>query len=238
MLLDAAEELVGVQFVFAGSRAAQQPDVQDHDIAAARLDAIEDVAQMIEIEVVANGHEDVAGPRADGLGRQLGFQLQVELVHLHVSRAASMGAALGDGENYKKQDREGAARHGGDRFGEEVDDGDEKEGERDQTEPDRNLHAANVKIERDLKLAHSRPGVAKNENGQAVHRETPDDAEGIEVRKKSDIAAADKNGDDLQKNDNIDDAVACAEPRMRLPEPRTENAVLGNAIQHTVRTDD
>ena len=78
MLLYAAKELIRIQFVFAGSGAAQQPDVQNNYIAAPRLYAIEDVSQMVEIEVVAHRDEDVAGPRTDRLWRQLGLQLQVE----------------------------------------------------------------------------------------------------------------------------------------------------------------
>ena len=118
MLLDAAKKLIGVQFVFARSGATQQADVQNNHIAAPGLDAIEDVSQVVEIEVVAYGNEDVAGPRANGFRSQLGFQLEVELVHLHVRGAASVGATLGDREDDEEQNGEGAARHGGHRLGE------------------------------------------------------------------------------------------------------------------------
>src|SRR5580692_9020245 len=127
MLLDAPEQLIGIQFVFAGSRAAQQADVQNNHIAAARLDAIENVAKMIEIEVVAHRHKDVASPRANRFRCQFGLQLQVELVHLHMSRATSVGAALGNRENDKEQNGKGSARHGGHRLGEKIDNSDEKE---------------------------------------------------------------------------------------------------------------
>src|SRR5580692_2389779 len=152
---------------------------------------------MVKIEVIAHRDENVSGPRADRLGRQLGLQLQVELVHLHVSRATSVCAALGNGKYDKEQNREGAASHGGYRFGKKIDDGNDKEGQRDQAEADGNLHAANVKIKGHLKLAHPRPRVSKHEHGQPIHREAPDDAERVEVRKKSNVAATDKNGDDL-----------------------------------------
>src|SRR5580704_11899706 len=230
MLLDAAEELIGIQFVFAGSGAAQQAHVQNNHIAAARLEAIENVAKMIEIEVVAHGHKDVARPRANCFRCQLGLQLQVELVHLHVRRAASVGAALGNRENDKEQNGKGSARHGGHRLGEKIDNSDEKQRQRDQAESYRNLHTPNIEIKWHLEFAHPRPGVSKHEHRQAVHREAPDDAEGVEVCKKSDIAAADKNGDNLQQDDDIDDAVASAESGVRLPEPGAENAVLGNAV--------
>src|SRR5580698_5368733 len=111
MLLDAAEQLIGVQIGFAGGGAAQQADMQNNHIAAARLDALENVAEMIEIEVVAYRHQDVARPRANCFRCQLGLQLQVELVHLHMSRATSVGAALGNRENDKEQNGKGSARH-------------------------------------------------------------------------------------------------------------------------------
>jgi hypothetical protein len=130
----------------------------------------------------------------------------------------------------KEQHRKSAASHGGHGFGKEIDDGNEKKNQRDQAEADRDLHSPNIEIKGHLELAHSGPRVSKHEHGQAVHREAPDDPESVEVCEKSHIAAADKNGDDLQRHDDIDDAVAGAESRMRLPEPRTENAVFGNAV--------
>ena len=69
MLLDAAEKLISVQFVFAGSGPAQQTDMQYDDVAASGLDAIENIAQVVEIEVTAYGHEDVASARADSFRR-------------------------------------------------------------------------------------------------------------------------------------------------------------------------
>jgi hypothetical protein len=43
MLFDAAEELVGFELIFARTRAPQQPHMQNNDIPATRLDAIENV---------------------------------------------------------------------------------------------------------------------------------------------------------------------------------------------------
>src|SRR5579863_2662030 len=165
MLLDAAKELIGVEFVFAGSRAAQQPNVQNNHIAASGLDAIENVSQVIEIEVIAHRHEDVSGPRANGLGRQFGLQLQIQLVHLHLSRAAFVGSALGNRKTDKEQHGESAARHGGHRLGEKIDDGDEEKNQCDQAEADGDLHAANIEIKWDLEFAHSGPRVSQHEHG-------------------------------------------------------------------------
>jgi len=39
------------------------------------------------------------------------------------------------------------------------------------------------------------------------------------------------DGDDLQGHNDIDDAMAGAEPLMRLPEPCAQHAIFGNAVQ-------
>ncbi len=91
MLLDAAEKLIGFEFVFAGAGAAQQAHVQYDDVAAAGLQAVEHIAEVIEIEVIADRHKDVAGTRADGFGTQFAFEFEVELIHLDVRDAAIAG---------------------------------------------------------------------------------------------------------------------------------------------------
>ena len=68
LLLDTAKELLGFQFVFARSRTAEDTDVEDNDITAAGLDAVENIAEMIESMDVADGNEDVARTGADGFG--------------------------------------------------------------------------------------------------------------------------------------------------------------------------
>src|SRR5713101_9777747 len=120
VLLDAAEKLVGVEFVLAGSGAPQQAHVQDNDVAAAGLDAVQNVSEVVKVEVVADGHENVAGTRSDGFRTQLAFEFQVELIHLDVSNAAMASAALGNGEHNVQNHRKNAAGHGRDRLGEKV----------------------------------------------------------------------------------------------------------------------
>src|SRR5690348_388163 len=188
--------------------------------------------------MVADGHKNVARARSDGLRRKFGFQLQIELVHFHLGRAAAVGAALGNGEDNKEQNGKSSARHGGHGLGEKIGDGYEKQRQSDEAQADRNLNAANMEIKRNLEFALAGPGVAEDENGQPVHRETPDHAEGIQVCQKSHVAAADEDGEDLKPDDDIDNAVAGAESRMGLAEPRAENSVLGDTIEDAVRTDD
>ena len=69
MLLDAAEKLIGVQFVFSGSGAAQKPHVEHDHVAPARFDAVQHVPQVIERVVIADRDEDIAGARTHSLGR-------------------------------------------------------------------------------------------------------------------------------------------------------------------------
>jgi hypothetical protein len=204
--------------------------MQNNDIAAARLDAIEDIAQVIEIEVVADGHEDVASSSADGFGRQLGFQFEVELVHLHVSRAAPVGAAFGNSEYDKEKYGERAAGHCCDGLGEKIDDGDKEEHQSNQAQANGDLHAANIKIKRNLELADSRPGVTEHEDGKPVHREAPNDAERVEVCEERNVAAANKNSYDLQGDYDVDDPVARTEAWVRLPKPGAKDAVLRDAV--------
>src|SRR6202035_500626 len=99
MLLDAAKKLVGVEFVFAGGRAPQQAHVKDHDVAATGLDAVQNVAEVVEVEVVADRNQDISRTRTNGLWTQLTFELQIELIHLDVSDTAMAGAALGNSEH-------------------------------------------------------------------------------------------------------------------------------------------
>ena len=60
MLLDAAEKLIGFEFVFAGTGAAQQAYVEHDDVAAAGLQAVEDIAEVVDeksVEVVTQGDD-------------------------------------------------------------------------------------------------------------------------------------------------------------------------------------
>ena len=69
----------------------------------------------------------------------------------------------------------------------------------------------NGEVQRHLEFTLAGIGVAQDQNSQAVHRKTPDDAESIEVCEEGHIAVADDDGEDLQHDDDVDDAVAGAE---------------------------
>src|SRR5712672_4122469 len=212
--------------------------MQHDNVPAPRLDAVENVAKVIQIEVIADRYQDIPWPRADGFRAQLAFQLEIELIHFHMSDPAVSGASLGNGEHDVQDYRKDAAGHGGYRLGEQVRYRDQEQRERNQSEAHRNLHSAEIKIERDLELALAGTRITQDQHRQAIHREAPDHSEGIQVREESHIAAADKYGENLQAHDDVDNSVAGPKAGMRLPKPLGEDAVFGNAIQHSVGTDD
>ncbi len=103
MLFDAAEELIGVKFLFAGSGTAQDADVKGDNIAATGFNAIEDIREMVEIILIADGDEDIARACADGLGGELAFDFEIELIHLDVRDAGLARSFFGDGEDDVKK---------------------------------------------------------------------------------------------------------------------------------------
>src|ERR1700674_2238428 len=155
-----------------------------------------------------------------------------------MTRSAFMGAALRNGENYIEKNREDAAGHGGHRFSEEVDNGDQEERQCYQSKPNRDLDSAKTKIEGHLKLALTRFRVPQDEYRESIHGKAPDDTKSVEIRQECDVAATDKDGQYLQAHDDIDDPVARAEPGVRLAEPVAENAILGDSIEDAIGAHD
>src|SRR5262249_32372427 len=141
---------------------------------------------------------------------------------------------FGDGEHDEEKNGERAAGDSGDGLGKEVDDGDDQQGEGDESEAEWDLNAVDGEVERNLEVALAGFGVTEDEDGEAVHGEGPDDAEGVEVREEIDVAAADNDGSELKQNDDVDDAIAGAEFWMRLAEPGGEHAVFRDAVENTV----
>jgi len=122
--------------------------VENDDVAAARFDAVEDVAEVIEGVKIADGNEDVAGTRADGLGSEVAFHFEMELVHLDVFgiAAAMMRISFREREDDEEHDGEGNARDGGVFFREEIDDGDSEQDQGNQAEAERNFHAEDREV--------------------------------------------------------------------------------------------
>ena len=164
MLLDASKELIGFQFILAGRRPAQQANVQHDDVAAARLQPIQDIAQMIQIVVIADRNKDIAWPGTDSLRGEFAFLFEVELIHLHMSSASCSAVPLGNCEYDIEKNGKRSAGHGGDGLGEQVDDRDQEQRQGDQTESDGNLHSADIKVQRNLEFPLAGFGVAENKD--------------------------------------------------------------------------
>src|SRR3989442_14762302 len=179
---------------------------------------------MVECMNVAHRDENIARTSADPLGSEFSLKFKVELIHLDACGAPALGAVLGDGKDDVQEDRKYAAGHGGHRFGEQVDDGNQKQSQRDEPQPHGDLHATEMEVQRNLKFTLAGAGVAENEHREAIHRETPNHAKGVKVREKGHVTMADDDGDDLQRHDDIDDAIACAEALVWLPEPFAERS--------------
>src|SRR5713101_4875724 len=105
---------------------------------------------------------------------------------------------------------------------------------RDAPQPHGDLHATEMEVQRNLKFTLAGAGVAENEHREAIHRETPNHAKGVKVREKGHVTMADDDGDDLQRHDDIDDAIACAEALVWLPEPFAEHTVFRYPVEDAV----
>src|SRR6516162_10862298 len=208
--------------------------MQHDHIAASGFDPVQHISQVVERVHVADRHKNVAGTRADRFGGQLALHRQVELVHFHVVGGV-MRHAFGKRKNNEKKYREGTPGDGSFRLGEEVDHRDTQKHGRDQPKSNRNFDAKHVEIQRNAVFAVSGMRVAQDQDRHTLHRETPDHSERIEVREKCHVAPAYDDGENLQRRDNVDDPVRCAETPVRLAEPTRQNAVFRNAIEHAVR---
>src|SRR5216683_2165053 len=184
---------------------------------------------MIHIEMVTDRNQDISGLGSDGFRCEFAFQFQVELVHFHVLNTGVLSTPLGNRKNDIQQNGKYTARHGGDWLRKQVNERDQEQCQRDQSESERNLFPAYSEVQRHLEFALAGIRVAQDQHRQAVHGKTPDHTEGVQVCQERYVAAADKN---------VDDPVAGAKARMRLTKPVAEYAVFRDAVEHAIRTDD
>src|SRR5438045_5666004 len=120
MLFDAAKKLVGIEFLLAGGGTAQNADMQNHDVTTAWFDAVQNIAKMIHIKVIADGDQNISRLRADGFRCQLSFQFQVELVHFHAGYAGMMTATFGNRETDVQQNGKNSSGHGRNLIGKKI----------------------------------------------------------------------------------------------------------------------
>src|SRR5215472_17379314 len=172
---------------------------------------------MIQSVMIAHRNQDVSGARAHRFGSEFTLLGQIELVHFDVRRASH--PSFGKRKPDEQQNREAAPSHGGNGFREQVDHRNDKQGKSDQAETHGNLHATKIKIKRHLKFALARIGLTEYQNSQPIHRETPNDAEGIQVGQKSHMTTTDDDGKKLQRHHDIDDPIAGPKLWMWLAKP-------------------
>src|SRR5580692_3086951 len=81
-------------------------------------------------------------------------------------------------------------------------------------------------------------GITQYQNCQRLQSKAPDHAEGVQSCQHINVASAKNNGQELQPDNQINDAIAGAESSLRLLEPVGEYAIFRHPVQDAVRAYD
>src|SRR6185312_12347561 len=165
-------------------------------------------------------------------------QLEV-LLHLLLRVLEFLGIdALGDGEDEEERRGKDDAADGRDLFRCQIDQrrGQQHHEHREQSQ--RNLFAEDLQVRRHLPAALAFVFEAQYKHGKAVEGETPDHAECVGFTQHVHIAAAEQDGNDLQSDDQVDDAIAGAVFLLRLAEPVGKHSIFRDSIQYAIGADD
>ena len=103
---------------------------------------------------------------------------------------------------------------------------------------ERNLNFADVQVAGHFPLPILRLGEAQYEHGDGLHGEAPDHAESVERGQHVYIAKTEEDRQQLQRHDQVNDAVTRSVAAMRLLKPTGEHTVFRHAIQNPIRADD
>src|SRR5437016_5771810 len=236
LLLFEAEELVVRQFVFAAAGTVQESHMKHDYVLLVGIDAVENRAEVMQRVVIANHHQHIARPDAQPFRSEIVAGLQIELIEFRVFSCPIFGRLLGYGENREENDGECDARNGRNLLRQKIDEAqrDERQGDQSQTHGDFNV--ADFEIERYTKFSFAAMAVPKDEYGQSFRCEAPHDAERVRFAKDKDIAAAEQDRGNLEKDDQIENVVRGTELPVRMTEPLRQNPVLRNSVQHAVRS--
>src|SRR5262245_7449050 len=79
---------------------------------------------------------------------------------------------------------------------------------------------------------------AQHENAQRLEEEAPYNAKCVRFAKQIGLTLTGQDGNDLQNCDQVNDSIRCPIAAMRFLKPRMQYSVLGNAVHHSVGTDD
>src|SRR6202030_1201556 len=211
--------------------------MQDDDVAAFSLNAIQHGPEMIKGVVVAYGNQYIRGANAQRRGAQLGTRRDIELVEFRTGGIASLGDSFRNGEGGEESCGKDDAGDGGNLLGEKIDRAQAEQGDGDEHQTYGEFHASDLQIQRNAKFAESGPLIPERQDSGAIHGEAPHHAECVSFAEEEDISAAQDDGGDLQADNEVDDAIGGAKAPMRLPEPLRENPVFRNAVEHAIRPD-
>ena len=89
ILLLGAEKLFGGKAGFAGAAAAEESQMEHHDVLLAGVDAVEHGAEVVKRVVVAHHHQNIAGAHAESGGGEVFARLHIELVEFVAGACAS-----------------------------------------------------------------------------------------------------------------------------------------------------
>ena len=183
----------------------------DHNhIAFVGVVARERPLQRERIVGIAHGDHDAARAQGRRLAAHRVLVLELEVI-FHLPRSELVQAkiaALGDGKDDEECGCERNSALSGDGLGEQVHRGCSQQHKEYREQADRNLDLADVKIRGNLPAALAVVFIAQHQHGQAVKGERPDDAEGIRFTQHDHVAAAHDDGEHLEDEDEIDDAMS------------------------------
>ena len=233
------EDLAGFERVLAGGGLGHAAHGKRHDVHLARVGLFQNAGQVLQAIGIADRDEHVARPHLNRLGRYILARVQLELLHF-VGRAGLALAVVdfGEFEDREKNDSEAGAGNGGHLLGEHVNNGEGKQGQRDHRQAHGDFDAADAEVERHFPFAGAGLLVAQHQDREGLHGEAPDHAEGIGFAEHVHVAAADDDGDQLQRHDQVDESRGGAELVVGAAEPVGKHAILRHAVEHAVRSDD
>src|SRR5437868_5203135 len=238
-LLKFAENLFHLEVGFSDPGPLQSRG-QHNNVGFIRVHTLKDPAQLAESVVVTDGDQDVS--RTDAYSFSVDCLLMQKLeVLLHLVLGFGMLAlvdAFGDVEDEEERYGEDDACDRRDALGEQVDDGGRKQNQMHRGQAEWNLHSADPDVGRHLPAALAGELETQHQHSKAVEGETPDHAEGVRFTQGIDISPAGQDREQLQRYNQVDDAIAGTETPMRLAEPIGEHTVFRDSVQHSIRTDD
>ena len=95
-----------------------------------------------------------------------------------------------------------------------------------------------VKIRRHFPGAFTLIAVAQNQHGDGFENEAPDHAERVRLTEGIDVTQTDDDGEELESDDEVDDAIGGTLLFLRTTEPVGEHAVFGDTIEDAIGADD